>query len=41
MVGNDAAAAKLMGLARTNAGEGWNENDAAMLAQYRAAAGSE
>jgi len=41
MIGNDKAAAKLMGLARTNAGEGWNENDAAMLAEYRAAAGTE
>lgn len=40
-VGNIQAAAKLMGLARTNAGEGWNETDAAMLADYRAAAGTE
>jgi tetratricopeptide (TPR) repeat protein len=41
MVGNVDAAAKLMGIARTNAGEGWDENDAARLAQYRAAAGAE
>jgi len=40
-LGNIDAAAKLMGLARTNAGEGWNDNDAAMLAEYRAAAGTE
>ena len=40
-VGNVQAAATLMGLARTNAGEGWNEADAAMLAGYRAAAGTE
>jgi tetratricopeptide (TPR) repeat protein len=40
-VGNLRAAAKLMGLARTNAGEGWDATDAAILAQYRAAAGTE
>jgi DNA-binding winged helix-turn-helix (wHTH) protein/tetratricopeptide (TPR) repeat protein len=40
-VGNVQAAATLMGLARTNAGEGWNEADAAMLAAYRAAAGTQ
>jgi tetratricopeptide (TPR) repeat protein len=40
-VGNLQAAAKLMGLARTNAGESWNETDAAILAEYRAAAGTE
>ena len=40
-VGNVQAAATLMGLARTNAGEGWNEADAALLAEYRAAAGTE
>jgi len=38
---SDLAAAKLMGLARTNAGVGWNDNDAAMLAEYRAGAGTE
>jgi DNA-binding winged helix-turn-helix (wHTH) protein/tetratricopeptide (TPR) repeat protein len=40
-IGNVQAAATLMGLARTNAGEGWNEADAALLAEYRAAAGTE
>ena len=40
-VGNVQGAATLMGLTRSNAGEGWNEADAAMLAEYRAAAGSE
>ena len=40
-LGNAQAAAKLMGLARTNAGEGWSETDALMLAEYRSAAGTE
>lgn len=40
-LGNADAAAQLMGLARTNAGEGWGEEDAATLALYRAAAGAE
>ena len=35
MIGNADAAADLMGIARTNAGEGWSEEDAAILAQYR------
>ena len=35
------ATAKLMGFARTNAGEGWNEDDAARLAQYRDSAGTD
>ena len=41
IMGNVDEAAKLMGLARTNAGEGWNESDAATLAEYRAAVGTE
>ena len=41
MTGNIDAAAKLMGRARNNAGESWNEDDAAALARYRAAAGTE
>lgn len=41
MSGNNEAAARLMGFARTNSGEGWNEEDAAVLAQYRAMAGAE
>jgi DNA-binding winged helix-turn-helix (wHTH) protein/tetratricopeptide (TPR) repeat protein len=41
MTGNADAAAKLMGIARTSAGEGWSEKDAAILAQYRAEAGTE
>lgn len=39
--GNADEAAHLMGLARTNAGEGWNDEDAAMLSAYRDAAGME
>ncbi len=39
--GDIAAAAALMGLARTNAGEGWDDDDAATLARYRSAAGDE
>ena len=36
--GDAAAAAHLMGLARSNAGEGWSDEDAALLATYRATA---
>ncbi len=36
--GDTDLAAQLMGIARTNAGEGWSEEDAALLASYRAAA---
>ena len=39
MTGNAVDAARLMGLARTNSGEGWDDDDAVLLAQYRAAAG--
>jgi DNA-binding winged helix-turn-helix (wHTH) protein/tetratricopeptide (TPR) repeat protein len=41
MRGNAVQAAELMSLARTNAGEGWSEDDAALLARYRAAADEE
>ncbi len=36
MRGDIEAAARLMGRARTNSGESWNDEDAATLAQYRA-----
>ena len=39
--GDAGEAARLMGLARTNAGEGWNEEDAALLSTYRSTAGME
>ena len=37
--GNAVRAAELMGLARISAGEGWSEDDAALLENYRDAAG--
>ena len=38
LTGNPAEAARLMGDARTNAGQGWGDEDDALLEQYRAAA---
>jgi DNA-binding winged helix-turn-helix (wHTH) protein/tetratricopeptide (TPR) repeat protein len=38
MTGSLKEAARLMGIARMNAGEGWSDSDAALLAEYRAAA---
>jgi DNA-binding winged helix-turn-helix (wHTH) protein/tetratricopeptide (TPR) repeat protein len=40
MTGNNDDAARLMGFARTNAGEGWSDADASLLAQYRSNAGN-
>ncbi len=39
--GNVGEAAKLMGIARTNAGEGWDDEDAALLARYRKQVGND
>jgi DNA-binding winged helix-turn-helix (wHTH) protein/tetratricopeptide (TPR) repeat protein len=40
LTGNEDDAARLMGYARTNSGEGWSDDDATLLAQYRDAAAS-
>ena len=41
MTGNIQDAARLMGFARSHSGESWNEDDAALLAEYRAAVEAE